>query len=69
VCRGWKTSRALGVAIVRGRDSAEVPREVTGVDGSSHTCASESSVPRVSRVVEPKVGIASEVASSDPPRS
>jgi hypothetical protein len=26
----------------RDRDSVEVPIEVTGVDGSSHTCASDS---------------------------
>jgi hypothetical protein len=50
----------------RDRDSAEVPIEVTGVDGSSHTCASESRCLGHRRLENQKFGIASsEVASSE----
>jgi hypothetical protein len=46
----------------------EVPREVTGVDGSSHTCTSEFRSLRYRRLENQKFGImSSEVASSETP--
>jgi hypothetical protein len=84
VARGGREFRHLGprkltgklfnlvsseVARERGSDSVEVPREVTGVDGSSHTCASEFRYLGYRRLENQKFGIASsEVASSEIPQ-
>jgi hypothetical protein len=57
------------VARERGSDSAEVPREVTGVDGVKSHVRLGVSAPRISEVGKPKFGIASsEVASSEIPQ-
>jgi hypothetical protein len=57
------------VARERGSDSAEVPREVTGVDELSHTCASEFRHLGYRRLENRKFGTASsEVASSEIPQ-
>jgi hypothetical protein len=58
------------VARERGLNSAKILSEVTGVDGSSHTCISKSRYLGYRRSKNQKVGItSSEVTSYDPPRS
>jgi hypothetical protein len=73
--RPWESTRKLfnlasrEVTRERSHDSTEVSREVTGVDGSSHTCASEFRYLGYQRLENQKFGIASsEVVSSEIPQ-
>ena len=53
----------------RGSNSTKVSREATGVDGSSHTCASEFRYLGYRKLENQKLGIASsKVASSEIPQ-